>query len=580
MADADFLLGQCSGDTVPAESGFESRFAQAEEGPTSPSHGTHPPRPPASPRTSGAAPSLLAVLAPGEGFPIEAPRHIESGSGSGSAFTDLHALQSYSNSQLLQTKRGTGAHVPVIETAKAHCHSPAHDRPLPNFLTPDTSPANLSGGDSSLSYFNGRFSDCSSSESRPTVWAPPIPSFDVTSAPGRSDTRRDQSHRSERLPATRLPSTEDVEDFFENLDRAKRSAASGDLRGVERRGLVAGGEGGSVVVKQERGGRASEGYNNNNNNQTLYESLVKPERGTAGESYNNNQTPYEPPSAGAPIPGSSARARSAAAPSSGGLPPQPSSSPGSFTAPAPSPQHLQHPPARGGLDVMYQPGGLSPHSPPFPPPLPHSATPSGGAYSPHLPHADPSSSSSYLQNPVFVPTTRPLLPVQYPFSGGGGGQGASASSGAAGWGGCRHGGGPRGRGVFPARHLLSRHRSIRFQRLRPRLRGGWGGGRGAGRLGDGRVRPSFVPRGGWGGGGTEPLSLRLALHAARAAGGHVHVEQLQQHGAAARATTHRGRSVSITSLFNFLIDDDRLYSAILRSLEQTHCARMWFYMSD
>ena len=29
----------------------------------------------------------------------------------------------------------------------------------------------------------------------------------------------------------------------------------------------------------------------------------------------------------------------------------------------------------------------------------------------------------------------------------------------------------------------------------------------------------------------------------------------------------------------FLIDD-RLYSAILRSLEQTHCARMWFYMSD
>ena len=26
--------------------------------------------------------------------------------------------------------------------------------------------------------------------------------------------------------------------------------------------------------------------------------------------------------------------------------------------------------------------------------------------------------------------------------------------------------------------------------------------------------------------------------------------------------------------------DDRLYSAILRSLEQTHCARMWFRMSD
>ena len=26
--------------------------------------------------------------------------------------------------------------------------------------------------------------------------------------------------------------------------------------------------------------------------------------------------------------------------------------------------------------------------------------------------------------------------------------------------------------------------------------------------------------------------------------------------------------------------DDRLNSAILRSLEQTHCARLWFYMSD
>ena len=30
---------------------------------------------------------------------------------------------------------------------------------------------------------------------------------------------------------------------------------------------------------------------------------------------------------------------------------------------------------------------------------------------------------------------------------------------------------------------------------------------------------------------------------------------------------------------SFLIDD-HLYSAILCSLEQTHCACMWFYMSD
>ena len=28
------------------------------------------------------------------------------------------------------------------------------------------------------------------------------------------------------------------------------------------------------------------------------------------------------------------------------------------------------------------------------------------------------------------------------------------------------------------------------------------------------------------------------------------------------------------------VSDDHLYSAILCSLEQTHCARLWFYMSD
>ena len=32
-------------------------------------------------------------------------------------------------------------------------------------------------------------------------------------------------------------------------------------------------------------------------------------------------------------------------------------------------------------------------------------------------------------------------------------------------------------------------------------------------------------------------------------------------------------------MFDWL-NDDRLYSAILCSLEQTHCARIWFYMSD
>ena len=37
--------------------------------------------------------------------------------------------------------------------------------------------------------------------------------------------------------------------------------------------------------------------------------------------------------------------------------------------------------------------------------------------------------------------------------------------------------------------------------------------------------------------------------------------------------------VSPFVMIDWLIDD-RLNSAILRSLEQTHCARMWFYMSD
>ena len=32
--------------------------------------------------------------------------------------------------------------------------------------------------------------------------------------------------------------------------------------------------------------------------------------------------------------------------------------------------------------------------------------------------------------------------------------------------------------------------------------------------------------------------------------------------------------------WSLIMTDGRLYSAILRSLEQTHCARMWFYMSD
>ena len=42
-------------------------------------------------------------------------------------------------------------------------------------------------------------------------------------------------------------------------------------------------------------------------------------------------------------------------------------------------------------------------------------------------------------------------------------------------------------------------------------------------------------------------------------------------------------SCGTAQLFCFLffgLIDDHLYSAILCSLEQTHCARLWFYMND
>ena len=45
-------------------------------------------------------------------------------------------------------------------------------------------------------------------------------------------------------------------------------------------------------------------------------------------------------------------------------------------------------------------------------------------------------------------------------------------------------------------------------------------------------------------------------------------------------TVEGERSIKETFSPTFLFIDDRLYSAILRSLELTHCARMWFYMSD
>ena len=39
-------------------------------------------------------------------------------------------------------------------------------------------------------------------------------------------------------------------------------------------------------------------------------------------------------------------------------------------------------------------------------------------------------------------------------------------------------------------------------------------------------------------------------------------------------------TLSMKAVLDRQMIDDSLYSAILRSLEQTHCTRMWFYMSD
>ena len=45
------------------------------------------------------------------------------------------------------------------------------------------------------------------------------------------------------------------------------------------------------------------------------------------------------------------------------------------------------------------------------------------------------------------------------------------------------------------------------------------------------------------------------------------------------AGTYRQSLIPVTSSEIAMVDD-HLYSAILRSLEQTHCARLWFCMSD
>ena len=48
---------------------------------------------------------------------------------------------------------------------------------------------------------------------------------------------------------------------------------------------------------------------------------------------------------------------------------------------------------------------------------------------------------------------------------------------------------------------------------------------------------------------------------------------------AASVSSFKSSLKTFPNLIDWLIDD-HLYSAILRSLEQTHCARLWFYMSD
>ncbi|XP_070209648.1 uncharacterized protein [Littorina saxatilis] len=198
--------------------------------------------------------------------------------------------------------------------------------------------------------------------------------------------------------------TEEVADYFAGLDGDddavyRYTAGQQRLAGAHRVFQVGGGA--TRLVRQEEVGSAA-----------------------TEQAYRSHYYQSAGSSSGCPVyPRGLAAAR-------GGLNPPPSPSPGV--------SNVQSSPPNGHSPTMYQPGGLSPHPPPFPTGLVHSATtPSGGAYSPHLPHTDGSPSPNYLQNPVYVPTTRPLLSVQYPFSGGGvGGHGSSSSSvaAAAGWG--------------------------------------------------------------------------------------------------------------------------------------------------
>ena len=53
------------------------------------------------------------------------------------------------------------------------------------------------------------------------------------------------------------------------------------------------------------------------------------------------------------------------------------------------------------------------------------------------------------------------------------------------------------------------------------------------------------------------------------------VEHLVQHAVNAKFS-----SLLQHGIFSQSLIDVRLYNAILRSLEQTHCACMWFYMND
>ncbi|KAL8578894.1 hypothetical protein ACOMHN_001856 [Nucella lapillus] len=205
------------------------------------------------------------------------------------------------------------------------------------------------------------------------------------------------SNRGQTLStSTPLPSSEDVSSFFSRLDSPGQGYSESGVRGSVP-------VPGQVLAKQEPRERGNCREPASRSSESAEEGLSVPCGGSAPEI---------------------GRYLAASGPWAGGVPQHQSPNSGSVYYPSPDPT---------AIHSMYHQPGLPSHSPSFP--LSHGAsTPSGSSYSPHDASASP---SGYLQNPVLMPGSRPLLPMQYPSAFSSTGQGTSSSSaasaGTSGW---------------------------------------------------------------------------------------------------------------------------------------------------